>query len=68
MTTATSPGPLTERQPDPGLSFTAAAATLGVSTRTLDRWRQRGQIKVAVLPGGRLRVPRAEVERLLAAR
>lgn len=55
----------------PGLLDTdAAAAFLGVSTRTLARWARNGRLAVVRLtpgPGsGRVRVARAEVARLLA--
>lgn len=47
----------------------AAADFLGVSRRTLDRWVRSGRLAVVRLtPGGsgRVRVPRAELGRLLA--
>lgn len=55
----------------PGLLDTDAAAEfLGVTTRTLARWARSGRLAVVRLtpgPGtGRVRIPRAEIARLLA--
>ncbi len=55
----------------PGLVSTDAAAEfLGVSTRTLARWARTGRLRtVRLTPGpgsGRVRVPRAELARLIA--
>lgn len=43
-----------------------AAEMLGVSTRTLLNMCYRGELRCVLTPGGKRRVPRAEVERLLA--
>ena len=40
--------------------------TLHVSYSALRRWIQGGQLRVIKLPGGQLRIPPAEVKRLLA--
>jgi excisionase family DNA binding protein len=40
---------------------------LGISKRTLYRWIKTGKIKAVVLPSGRIRIPREEVEKILRA-
>ncbi len=45
-----------------------AAEMLGVSVETLRRWEVEGRIAVERTPGGRRRVPLAEVARLLSER
>ncbi len=44
------------------------ADALGVSVNTIKAWARRGLIDMVRLPSGHHRVPRREVERLLAAR
>lgn len=44
-----------------------AAAQLGVSRRTLERWAQDGRLAVVKLSPGVVRVQPAEVERLIDA-
>jgi len=65
MTTAT-----TTEAPPPRRDFTMseAAGRLGVSEKTLTRWRHAGLIRVATLPTGRIRVPLDLGDRLLAAK
>jgi len=41
------------------------AAELAVSTRTVARWAKAGEIDVVVLPSGRRRYRRGDVEALL---
>jgi excisionase family DNA binding protein len=40
---------------------------LGISKRTLYRWIKTGKMKAIVLPSGRIRIPREEVEKILRA-
>lgn len=47
------------------ISTAEAARHFGVSTRTLLRWIEAGQISVVTLPSGRHRVPLAEIDRIL---
>lgn len=52
----------------PDLLTTAdVAGLLNVSARTVRRYIESGDIKAHKLPGGLLRVPRSEVDRLLSA-
>jgi excisionase family DNA binding protein len=44
----------------------AAAAALGVSTRTLRRYIALGLIRSVRIAGGRPMIPRTEIERLIA--
>ncbi|MFQ6055038.1 MAG: IS607 family transposase [Methanosarcinales archaeon] len=41
------------------------AEKLGVCTKTVERWRISGKIKVIKLPGGRHRIPESEVNKIL---
>lgn len=43
-----------------------AASELRVSVNTLRNWHKRGRITLVRLPGGTLRVTRAEIDRLAA--
>lgn len=47
------------------LTTTRAAALLNVDRHTVARWARLGQIRHARLPGGTLRIPRSEVDRIL---
>jgi excisionase family DNA binding protein len=38
---------------------------LGISKRTLYRWIKTGKINAVILPSGRIRIPREEVEKIL---
>ena len=41
-----------------------AARALSVSTRTLDRWIRRGQIRMVRVNGGRVLIPVCELDRI----
>ena len=43
-----------------------ATKLLCVSRQTVRNWYLNGRIKLVVLPSGRFRVPRSEVDRILA--
>lgn len=49
------------------LTCAQVADELGVSTRTVLRWVDRGDLEAVRLPGGRLRVSETEVARCLAS-
>jgi excisionase family DNA binding protein len=38
---------------------------LGISKRTLYRWIKTGKINAVILPTGRMRIPREEIEKIL---
>ena len=40
------------------------ARRLGVSTQTVKRWLNRGEVEYVRLPGGERRIPEAELDRL----
>ena len=48
------------------LSLSRAADILGVSTKTLRNWDEKGKINVVRTPGGHRRIPIKEISRLLA--
>lgn len=48
----------------PPLTTTEAAAMLGVSAVTIQRWIRAGKIAAVRYPGGTLRIELAEVERI----
>jgi excisionase family DNA binding protein len=48
------------------LTAREVAAALRVDVHTVTRWARTDQIGCVRLPGGRLRFPRAELDRLLA--
>jgi excisionase family DNA binding protein len=47
------------------LTLAEVAATLRVSTRTVQRWAESGSVPAVTLPGGRRRISSAELERWL---
>ncbi len=55
-----------EHQPTNLLSLARAARMLGVHRQTLSHWIARGELRVVHI-GGRVRVPYAEIQRLLKA-
>lgn len=48
------------------LAYEAVAPLLGVTTKTVCRWRRRGRLEVVRLPSGTPRLLRSDVDRLLA--
>ena len=42
-----------------------AAEILQVTTETIRRWVRAGKLAVVRLPGGHIRVPQAEIDRIL---
>ena len=50
-----------------GMSPKVAAGALGISVRTLTRWRQLGAIGGSLTPGGRWHYSSEDVRRLLLA-
>ena len=47
------------------LTTVEVAAMLRIHPSSVRRWIERGEVEAIQLPGGRYRVPRSEVERLL---
>jgi excisionase family DNA binding protein len=67
LDTRTHPGGIddaTVRHPRRLLTLPEVATALRVSVATLRNWRAQGKIAMVRLPGGGLRVERAEAERL----
>ena len=52
--------------PDQLLTPAEVATVFGVSPRTVNRWIEAGRLVAVVLPSGRARVKRSDVEALLA--
>ena len=50
----------------PYMSTGAAAAYLGVSRRTLSRWIEDGKVRATVLPSGRYRLHKVDLDAVLA--
>jgi excisionase family DNA binding protein len=50
------------------LTCAEVADTLGVSTRTVLRWVERGELEALRLPGGRLRIPQSAYSAWVAKR
>jgi excisionase family DNA binding protein len=47
------------------LTTAEVAHPLRVNSRTVQRWAAAGQLRAIVLPGGDLRIPRSELQRLM---
>jgi|WetSurMetagenome_2_1015567.scaffolds.fasta_scaffold146784_2 excisionase family DNA binding protein len=50
---------------DKYLTKKEAAEIFKVDPRTIDRWRRNGKIHIQRTPGGQVRIPASEIERLL---
>lgn len=67
---AAAPAPDVSTDPQAGqyLTLAEAAVALGVSVRSLGRWSSLGQLRTVKLPGRQVRIPRSEIDRLLAVK